>query len=401
MILLKQLKTSQVTLLCLMILQASISSAFPQQRGRKQSQRRPFDGNSAFVRATREDVAPATAPYLDEDALPTEAPAVEEAFIPLGEIPLEGDLPASFAENFEDAPTEAPAVPEEPLEVVEEAPVEEAPVEEIPAVVEDVPAPIEDVPVVPEEETLRITPVVAEAVAVSDAEEPAAEQPAETPEAPEVEEAPEVVEAPEAPVEEAPEVVETPEAPVEETINEEPAVVEEQVKIAAEPEEAPVQAEVEAPVAPPVVDAVVPPAKSQKPQKQTLYNVLPPLYGILYPLKPTGTPAPKAASPAKTAAKPSYPTTVRPLYPPPAAYRPVFPVSDDVPLPSPTYKPSKTVKPAAETPVTNYPRHQFGVPPTPRGLGFPTIQNTRDNLRFDVNWSEVGRRQRSAAKSHA
>lgn len=103
--------------------------------------------------------------------------------------------------------------------------------------------------------------------------------------------------------------------------------------------------------------------------KPSVYKVLPPFFGILYPV-----PAPHSS----------------------------YSVGPQVPYnhPAPTYGPPRVHHPTTTSTKQqgngNYPQRQFGIPPTPRALGFPPISNTRDNLQRDVNWGRLGRPYRSA-----
>lgn len=110
-------------------------------------------------------------------------------------------------------------------------------------------------------------------------------------------------------------------------------------------------------------------------EKPSLYQVLPPsFFGILYPI-----PAPHS----------SYSVGPQVPYDQPKNY------------PAPTYGPPRLTHPTTQQHHhqgnnENYPRRQFGFPPTPRALGFPPISNTRDNLHREVNWGRLGRPYRSA-----
>lgn len=105
--------------------------------------------------------------------------------------------------------------------------------------------------------------------------------------------------------------------------------------------------------------------------KPSLYKVLPPFFGILYPI-----PAPHS----------SYSVGPQVPYNQPKQQHP-----------APTYGPPRATHPTPQQQGNeNYPRRQFGFPPTPRALGFPPVSNTRDNLHRDVNWGRLGRPYRSA-----
>lgn len=111
---------------------------------------------------------------------------------------------------------------------------------------------------------------------------------------------------------------------------------------------------------------------TQQTDKKSHYKVLAPFYGILYPI------APQHSS---------------------------YSVGPQVPYNQAKYSPATSYgshhQPDHPTKHGNddYPRRQFGFPPTPRALGFPPVSNTNDNLRHEVNWDRVGRAYRSTGSA--
>lgn len=109
-------------------------------------------------------------------------------------------------------------------------------------------------------------------------------------------------------------------------------------------------------------------------KQQSLYQVLPPFYGILYPVPPPHPSTPLSPQVQFEHAQ----------YRPSAQYAPS------------SYGPPRDVYANNQESNAYRPRRPFGIPPTPRALGFPPVSNTHDNMHNEVNWARVGRVYRSA-----
>ena len=97
--------------------------------------------------------------------------------------------------------------------------------------------------------------------------------------------------------------------------------------------------------------------------RQTFYQVLPPLFGIIYRVAPQTWIAPPSLNEQFQYDQSKFNLATATSYGTPHAIHPVY---------------------------GNNHRQKFGSPPTLRALGFPPISNTRDNQRHEVNWARVG-----------